>query len=944
MLSIRQLAHIRVPIIRKCVGILKLALRYSSVDTNQSTKTQINLNELDGKWAERWRNMSPNGSLHPSKHIVDELAEPFYCLSMFPYPSGMLHMGHLRVYTISDVIARFKRLKGYNVIHPMGWDAFGLPAENAAVERGINPAIWTDSNIQKMKEQMSLMLADFDWDREISTCSPDYYKWTQKIFLLLFEHGLAYRNEAEINWDPVDQTVLANEQVDSEGKSWRSGALVEKRNLEQWFIGITKYAKDLNEDLKVLDKWPDKVKSMQSHWIGESQGAEIKFLTNDNQFSEIQVFTTRPDTLFSAQFIALALNHPLVEKHAENDPKLAQFIKNCENSAIDSKEGYLIEDVNVSIPITVNNEKNHKYDMRVYAAPYVLGTYGHGAVMGCPAHDERDFKFWKLHNPTIAPLQLVGGPKPNKNENNILYTNKRGILYDSSVLPNGLQDLGKYNRKSTTKAAHDIVETLERYNLGSKSIQYRIRDWLISRQRYWGAPIPIVHCDSCGPVAVPDDELPVMLPEIEGQSFGKGNPLAKLDEFVNTKCPSCGGNAKRDTDTMDTFMDSSWYFFRYTDPTNTQLPFDHAIASKHMPIDMYIGGVEHAILHLLYSRFISKFLGNIGLWNGKDHRHEPIKQLVTQGMVHGKTYTDPESERFLKPEELDLSNVNEPKIIKSGLLPNISYEKMSKSKYNGADPSECIKKYGADATRAHMLFQAPISDILNWNEEQIHGIDRWLRKVVNLNDLIAESMSNDNGRTNNDNCTEYQNIQLNDITYETITFNETEFELYNDSQNYVESVSKAIEIDFSFNTIISDFMKFTNSIYAAIKSKDYVNSNLLLDSYKRLLIIMAPVTPCVAEECWEQISKSIRTPWSSIFFQKYPKVNHIESSYTSYNVFVNGKARALFKGQKSLVTMDEYEILQEALKHGSISQYVPDGVVKKMIVKPGMISLLTPKE
>lgn len=944
MLSIRQLAHIRAPIIRKCVGILKLTLRYSSVDTNQSTKTQINLNELDGKWAERWRNMSPNGSLHPSKHMVDELAEPFYCLSMFPYPSGMLHMGHLRVYTISDVIARFKRLKGYNVIHPMGWDAFGLPAENAAVERGINPAIWTDSNIQKMKEQMSLMLADFDWDREISTCSPDYYKWTQKIFLLLFEHGLAYRNEAEINWDPVDQTVLANEQVDSEGKSWRSGALVEKRNLEQWFIGITKYAKDLNEDLKVLDKWPDKVKSMQSHWIGESQGAEIKFLTNDNQFSEIQVFTTRPDTLFSAQFIALALNHPLVEKYAADDPKLAQFIKNCENSAIDSKEGYLIEDVNVSIPITVNNEKNHKYDMRVYAAPYVLGTYGHGAVMGCPAHDERDFEFWKLHNPTIAPLQLVGSLKPNKNENNVLYTNKRGILYDSSVLPNGLQDLGKYNRKSTSKAAHDIVETLERYNLGSKSIQYRIRDWLISRQRYWGAPIPIVHCDSCGPVAVPDDELPVMLPEIEGQSFGKGNPLAKLDEFVNTKCPSCGGNAKRDTDTMDTFMDSSWYFFRYTDPTNTQLPFDHAIASKHMPIDMYIGGVEHAILHLLYSRFISKFLGDIGLWDGKDHRHEPIKQLVTQGMVHGKTYTDPESERFLKPEELDLSNVNEPKIIKSGLLPNISFEKMSKSKYNGADPSECIKKYGADATRAHMLFQAPISDILNWNEEQIHGIDRWLRKVVNLNDVIAESMLNDNGRTNNDNCTEYQNIQLNDITYETIKFNETEFELYNDAQNYVESVSKAIEIDFSFNTIISDFMKFTNSIYAAIKSKDYVNSNLLLDSYKRLLIIMAPVTPCVAEECWEQISKSIRTPWSSIFFQKYPKVNHIESSYTSYNVFVNGKARALFKGQKSLVTMDEHEILQEALRHGSISQYVPDGVVKKMIVKPGMISLLTPKK
>lgn len=943
MLCIRQLAHIKAPILSKCVGILKLALRFSSIDTNQSAKNQINLNELDSKWAERWKSISPYGSLHPSKHIVDKLAEPFYCLSMFPYPSGMLHMGHLRVYTISDVIARFKRLKGYNVIHPMGWDAFGLPAENAAVERGINPAVWTESNIQKMKEQMGLMLADFDWDREISTCSPEYYKWTQKIFLLLFEHGLAYRNEAEINWDPVDQTVLANEQVDSEGRSWRSGALVEKKNLEQWFIGITKYAKDLNEDLKVLDKWPDKVKSMQSHWIGESQGAEIKFLTNDNEFSEIRIFTTRPDTLFSAQFIALALNHPLVEKFAAKDPKLAQFIKSCENSEADSKEGYLIEGVKASIPITVNNEKNHRYDMRVYAAPYVLGTYGHGAVMGCPGHDERDFEFWRIHNPKISPVEVVGSPKPSKNKSNALYTNKRGVLYDKSILPNGLENLGEYNKKTTSEASHNIVKTLEGYNLGSKSTQYRIRDWLISRQRYWGAPIPIIHCDSCGPVAVPDKDLPVVLPEIEGQSFGKGNPLAKLDDFVNTKCPSCGSDAKRDTDTMDTFMDSSWYFFRYTDPKNTELPFDHEMASKHMPIDMYIGGVEHAILHLLYSRFISKFLGNIGLWDGKEHRHEPIKQLVTQGMVHGKTYRDPENDRVLKPEEVDLSNVNEPKIISSGSIPNVSYEKMSKSKYNGADPSECIQKYGADATRAHMLFQAPISDILNWNEEQIQGIDRWLRRVVNLNDLIVDSIKNDNGR-NNHTCTEFQHIQLNDTTYETIKFNETEFELYNDSQHYVASVSKAIEKDFSFNTIISDFMKFTNSIYAALKSNDYVNSNLLLDSYKRLLIIMAPVTPCVSEECWEQISRSLQTPWSSIFFQKYPMVNYIESSHASYNVFVNGKARALFKGPKSLVTMNEHEILQEALKHGSISQYVPGGIIKKMIVKPGMISLLTPKK
>lgn len=941
MIGIRHLAYSKTLIERKCLNILKLSLRYASVNSSQSG--QIAPSELDNKWINRWKEISPNGSLHPTKHIKNDLGETFYALSMFPYPSGMLHMGHLRVYTISDVIARFKRLNGYNVIHPMGWDSFGLPAENAAVERGINPAVWTESNIKKMKEQMSLMLADFDWEREISTSSPEYYKWTQKIFLLLFEHGLAYRKEAEINWDPVDQTVLANEQVDSEGKSWRSGALVEKRNLEQWFIGITNYAKELNEDLKILDKWPDKVKSMQSHWIGESHGAEIKFLTND-EFSEITVFTSRPDTLFCAQFIALATNHPLTMKLAENDEKLRSFIKHCETVEADSKEGYLIEGLRASIPITVNNEKNHTYDIKIYVAPYVLGKYGHGAVMGCPGHDERDFDFWKLHNPEIPPIEVVGHPNPKKNDGKVLYTNKKGVLYDKSVLPNGLETLGTYKNKKTSQAAHDIVKVLEGYGLGSKSTQYRIRDWLISRQRYWGAPIPIIHCDTCGPTPVPDKDLPVLLPEIEGQSFGKGNPLAKLDEFVNTKCPSCGGNAKRDTDTMDTFMDSSWYFFRYTDARNTQAPFDHDKASKNMPIDLYIGGVEHAILHLLYSRFISKFLGTIGMWDGIEHKCEPIKQLVTQGMVHGKTYSDPENGRFLKPEELNLSDINNPKIVNSGLVPNISFEKMSKSKYNGADPAECIKKYGADATRAHMLFQAPISDILNWNEEQIHGIDRWLRRVVNLNNLIFQSSKTNEERKNETVATEFKGIELNDTVYDVIKFNETELGLYNDSQKYVESVFNSIEAEFSFNTIISDFMKFTNSIYAALKSEEYVNPQLLIDSYKRLLIIMAPVTPCTAEECWEMISKSSGIPWKSIFSQNYPKVRHIESPYMTYNVFVNGKARALFKGLKILATKEENEILEVLLQNDSISQHVTDGVIKKMIVKPGMISLLTPNK
>lgn len=943
MLPLRHLPHHRSRISHSFGIFLKLRCRFQSTESNQTKKPQVNLYVLDTKWSERWKNSSPTGSLHPSKHIKSDGSEPFYCLSMFPYPSGMLHMGHLRVYTISDVIARFKRLQGYDVIHPMGWDAFGLPAENAAIERGINPAIWTESNIQKMKEQMTLMLADFDWDREITTCSPEYYRWTQKIFLLLYEHGLAYRKEAEINWDPVDQTVLANEQVDSDGKSWRSGALVEKRNLEQWFIGITKYAKELNQDLKVLEKWPEKVKSMQRHWIGESQGAEIKFLSNDSDYPEIPVFTSRPDTLFSVQFIALALNHPLVQKIAANDIELQQFIKNSDNALPDSKEGYLLKDLKVSIPITVNNKQRKVFDIRVYAANYVLGTYGHGAVMGCPGHDERDFEFWKLHNPSIEPLQVVGNSNPEKYGIDIPYTSKKGVLHSNDVLPNGLDDMGEYKNQTTKQASHNIVRALEMYNLGSKSTQYRIRDWLISRQRYWGAPIPIIHCDACGPVPVPDNELPVVLPEISGTSFGKGNPLSKLDSFVNAKCPSCGGKAKRDTDTMDTFMDSSWYFFRYTDPNNTKLPFDYDKASKHIPIDMYIGGVEHAILHLLYSRFIAKFLGTIGLWDGNSLKHEPIQQLVTQGMVHGKTYSDPANGRFLKPEELDLSSSNEAKIFKSGRVPNISYEKMSKSKYNGADPTECIKKYGADATRAHMLFQAPVSDILNWNEEQIHGIDRWLRRVINLRDPIMSMVRDKKDGSRNDATTEFKNIELNGVTYENIKFNETELQFFNEVQEYIASVSKSIEVDFSFNTIISDFMKFTNSIYTALKTDDYVNPELLLDSYKKLLVIMSPVTPCVAEECWESILEHLSVPWESIFFQKYPKPQHIESPYVTYNVFVNGKARALFKGHKSLITKDEKEILDEALKQGSISQFVPNGVIDKMIVKQGLISLLTPK-
>lgn len=898
-------------------------------------KTQ--LTDLDSKWAKRW--LKESGSFHPGKEDVDPNAPSFYCLSMFPYPLGVLHMGHLRVYTVSDVMARFKRLKGYNVIHPMGWDAFGLPAENAAVERGVNPAVWTKSNIEKMKDQMHLMLADFDWDREVTTCSPEYYKWTQKIFLMLYERGLAYRKEAEINWDPVDKTVLANEQVDADGRSWRSGALVEKRNLKQWFIGITKYAEALEKDLKILDRWPLKVKAMQKNWIGTSKGAEIKFPTNNGGY--ITIYTSRPDTLFSVQFVAVALNHPVVQEAAKSDPKLRDFIEEMQTmDDPESKDGYLLQNVKVSIPMDCAGDRRRVFDIPVYVAPYVLGSYGHGAVMGCPGHDDRDYAFWRLHNGEKPILQVVssGGETP------LPFTGKKGTLETKlNEFPLGLQDLGDYAGMKNTDAGKKISRTLATLGMGGPSTQFKIRDWLISRQRFWGAPIPIVHCDNCGTVPVPDDQLPVLLPNIEGEIFGKGNPLTKFLEFTKTTCPKCGSeNARRETDTMDTFMDSSWYFFRYLDAHNTAEPFNKEMVSRHIPVDMYIGGVEHAILHLLYSRFLAKFLADAGMWDSelaKSNHYEPFLQLVTQGMVHGKTYTDPDTGRFLKPDELD-----ERKLIKAtGATPRVSFEKMSKSKYNGADPAECITKYGADATRAHMLFLAPLSDELNWNEEHIAGITRWLDKVLSLATQVGQYVLDNKQRPSTDEIFDVNSSfkLYNGAHIENAKLNQVEFDLINKVSALVTRISNLVDKDLGFNTIISDYMKITNELISAMKSDTYIDPRILLHCYEQLVVVMAPVTPSVAEEAWEVLHHAMGEKCQSVFYQQFPEALVLSLPYTQYNVFINGKARGSFKGLKALVDNPD-QLLQLVLSQEPISKHVT-GDIKKVITKPGVISLITTK-
>lgn len=913
-----------------------VALRGLASSHRVLAREPLQLNEIDKKWSEKWQTLSPDGSLNPAKHATKDESKPFYCLSQFPYPSGALHLGHQRVYTISDVISRFKRLKGYDVIHPMGWDAFGLPAENAAVERGINPAVWTELNVAKMKEQMRLMLADFDWEREVNTSSPEYYKWTQKIFTLMFEKGLAYRMGAEINWDPVDQTLLANEQVDAEGRSWRSGALVEKRVLEQWFIGITKYADVLRADLDKLDGWPDKVRAMQRNWIGKSEGAEIVFPTNEG--AQVAVFTSRPDTLFSVQFVALALNHPIVIQAAKEDAELAAFVQRA--AQIDdrsSKEGYELRNIRASAPIGIDGKKLENFDVPIYAAPYVLGSYGHGAVMGCPAHDERDAAFWALHKPGVSAVQTVGSRKVEEAKDNTeVFTGKDGCLYDSLVLANGLPSLGIFSGMPSKKAGPEIVKALEAAGLGKSSTQFKIRDWLISRQRYWGAPIPIIHCDSCGPVAVPDKDLPVLLPEIDSSSFGKGNPLEKIDSFVNTECPSCGLPAKRDTDTMDTFMDLSWYFFRFTDSKNESKIFDVEKALTHMPVDMYIGGVEHAILHLLYSRFVSKFLADAGYWKPKDSSNEPFNVLVTQGMVHGKTFTDPETGRFLKPEEIEIASSG-PIIKATGETPNISFEKMSKSKYNGVDPSTIIEEHGADAVRAQILFAAPVSDILNWNEGQIEGIKRWLRKVMKMSDDI---LAYETKPTLSDSSPEFENITLNGKTFEKLQLNDQELALFNEVQTYTNKIDESIEVDLSFNTIVSDLMKMTNAIQKTIKEEQDVLREIILDSYKKLLISMAPVTPSIAEECWEGLCKGLGEEWRSIFYQRFPQDKPIVSPYTNFNIIVNGKVKHSLSALRSLATLPEPEILSFIETKFPLQSTIGGKQVKKVIAKEGVISII----
>ncbi|KAK7954031.1 hypothetical protein PG996_014917 [Apiospora saccharicola] len=871
--------------------------------------TQLDFPALDAKWRREWEKAqsTDHGLKGASKRDNAQPAsdkKSMYILPMFPYPSGKLHLGHLRVYTIADVVARFRRLQGHPVLLPMGWDAFGLPAENAAIERGVEPAAWTTENMTHMKEQLELMNGSYDWSREFATCDPSFYKHTQRIFLLLLKNGLASRKAAEVNWDPVENTVLANEQVDADGHSWRSGAKVEKRNLEQWFFHITEYQESLLQDLETLaenEAWPERVLAQQRNWLGREFAAHYDFRIQSGDgtaLEPVRVYTTRPETIYAAQFIALSPASPAVRKLAENDADLRTYLESLKGSpdlvSHSPTEGYKIPYLTARNPLnTAEESSDSTQSIPVYVAAYVRGDYETGALMGVPAHDLRDFNFWSTHQPG-QPIKYAVTP----NE-----VGQIGGMEEGPFLGAGYMTslAGAHRGLPSGQAAEAVVEAIQSSTGSAKGVvKWKLRDWLISRQRYWGTPIPIVHCDTCGPQPVPDEQLPVTLPKVEHhwKEGRSGNPLEKADDWINTTCPKCHGAAKRDTDTMDTFVDSSWYYMRFADPQNAELPVTEAALKEHLPVDVYIGGVEHAILHLLYARFIYKTVVDL-MYSDQPGRSrveektgrsvlEPFKQLITQGMVHGKTYSDPSSGRFLKAAEVDLSNPSKPYVIATGEKPGVSYEKMSKSKHNGVDPTDFISKYGADATRAHMLFQAPVSDVVNWDEDKIAGVTRWLRRLHDYVQSLGPASEESPAWAAEAYFTKIKK-EMGEAGQEQAAQWSADTDIWRATQQTVEQITKSYEKVYSLNTTVSLLMGLTNTM---MDSKA-ASLTIKMAAMNHLLRMMAPITPGFAEECWGLLYPSTRSIFDSTWPEMDGTIELLGHDYIKCAVMVNGKMRCV---------------------------------------------------
>ena len=864
--------------------------------------TKYNPQQIEPKWQKVWAEKQLDKANNDAIGAEGN-KKKFYALSMFPYPSGDLHMGHVRNYTITDVIARYKRMQGYQVLHPMGWDAFGLPAENAAIDRNTHPAKWTYANIDNMRSQLQQVGLSYDWDRELATCSPDYYKWTQWIFLQFLEAGLAYQKEAKVNWDPIDQTVIANEQVDNEGRSWRSGALVEKRKLRQWFLKITDYAEQLLQDLDKLNDWPSSVKIMQANWIGKSTGAELSFpIVNPvgaihelplQDCEKITVFTTRPDTVYGVSYVVLSPEHPLVETltTAAQKESVSKFIEEVKNLSEIDRTSDDRPKRGVAIGASVVNPFTGK-EVPIWIADYVLFEYGTGAVMGVPAHDVRDFAFAKQYNLPIQTVITSNSPLPvgeGQGERESAYT-EAGIIINS----------GEFDGLDSITAKTKIIELAEKNQWGTAKITYRLRDWLISRQRYWGCPIPVIHCPSCGIVPVPHADLPVILPE-DVELTGRGaSPLAQKDSWINVDCPKCGTAAKRETDTMDTFIDSSWYFLRFADAKNDQEIGDRNAINNWMPVDQYVGGVEHAILHLLYSRFMTKVLRDRGLLKFD----EPFTRLLTQGMVQGLTYMNPN--KGGKDKWIPSSQVNpqDPKDPKTGDPLQALFATMSKSKGNGVSPVDAIAKYGADTLRMFTLFKAPPEKDLEWEDADVEGQQRFLNRVWRLVTNFAETKQNGISKKVDKNLRRAIHIAI-------------------------KEVSEDFDGGYQLNTAISEMMKLSN----ALQDAEDKSSATFLEGIETLLTLLAPFAPHISEELWSLIGNE-----DSIHLQ--PWLTHDPDALTvdeiTLVIQINGKVRGSLQVPSS-ASNDKQALEEYARSSDAAQKYLEGKEIKKVIAVVGKL-------
>ena len=802
---------------------------------------------------------------------------------MFPYPSGKIHMGHVRNYTIGDVLARYKSLEGYNVLHPMGWDSFGMPAENAARQNNLNPKDWTESNISNMKMQLKKLGLSIDWDRELSTCSSDYYKHQQQFFLELYDKGLVYRKEQYVNWDPVDQTVLANEQV-IDGKGWRSGAIVERRKLNQWFFNITKFSSELLDGLDNLNEWPNKVKVMQKNWIGKSFGCEVKFaVENSKNIDSISCFTTRPDTLFGMSFLAVSVDHPL-SKFYENDEKFIQFKKQCSTTGTTEESIANAEKIGFKTDLVAINPLDNNLKVPVYFANFVLMDYGLGAVFGCPAHDQRDLDFALKYKLKVTP---VVSPELGVNDFKVqdkAYTGP-GYIFNSSFL-DGL----KCPDESITKT----IEYLEKEKLGVKKINFRLKDWGVSRQRYWGCPIPILYDEEGIAHKVPKEHLPVQLPDLE-KLEPTGNPLDNQIEWKKVKLD--GKNYVRETDTLDTFVDSSWYFLRFCSPHKEDYGFDSEEIKYWMPVDQYIGGVEHAILHLLYSRF---FMQAISYKNDQIDLKEPFKGLFTQGMVCHETYKDTQN-NWVSPEEIEL--VNGKKVLKKDNSIEVKVgpiESMSKSKKNTIDPEEIINNYGADAVRLFILSDSPPEKDVQWSEEGIASSSKFIQKLWSLHLKIINAIDKNNNKDSSENLMKFTHKFLKKIT---------------DNLN-----------NFSYNVIIASLHEMYSFLSKEIENE--YTANTLKENYIKILITIMPVIPHFSTECLNSLNIKKEVEWP-----KYD-VAVLEENFVNIVIQINGKKRGLLKAKKNIL---EKEILEDIKKDNTIMKYLSNSEIKRKIYVPNKL-------